>query len=510
MGFLSIVFTVLVHSGVYWWSANAFLSAACGFAAGSFVWLLWGRYREENENLIAELLQGNLLALSGDKGKRRKKRISKAYFSLYDKIQKLTGRSQVTAEKTISTAKQLEEIIHQAAQALEEIASSSEKVTYSTDQQLTDVKSVSSALASLKESIGKISNSETNDQGLVNTADREISYSVEQMEEINNAIETSAEVLEQLNQQSDEIRKIADIITNISQETHFLALNATIEAAHAGDSGKGFAVVADEVRKLAEQSDQQANQIGTLIENINEGLKETVSAMNKSLSEAGKGLDFIHRTKEVFTKIKDSTLSAAKDSQNVISLTNRIIDNVESTADKISTIAASVQQQSAGMQSISEASTELSEISSTQMEVIEEFGSYSKTNESLDNALNNAKEWLQKLAQHPDISKLDRDKTSKILKEEIAAQDTFSILYIMDRDGFAVGNTFDSVTVDDVTQKKDSANTYRPWFREAIAGQTYQSEPYVSIVDFKPCITVSVPVKQNGSTVGVLGGDLSL
>jgi len=105
---------------------------------------------------------------------------------------------------------------------------------------------------------------------------------------LSDEMENSMAAVNRLAENSSSISSILETIKGIAEQTNLLALNAAIEAARAGEQGRGFAVVADEVRTLASRTQGSAQEIETLISDVQENIIKAVDTMrvNRDMVDA--------------------------------------------------------------------------------------------------------------------------------------------------------------------------------------------------------------------------------
>lgn len=89
---------------------------------------------------------------------------------------------------------------------------------------------------------------------------------------------TTSESVGKLEQSSQVIEKVVEVIRSLAAQTNLLALNATIESARAGEAGKGFAVVANEVKELAKQTEQATATIDASVTDIRQLIADSVAS----------------------------------------------------------------------------------------------------------------------------------------------------------------------------------------------------------------------------------------
>ncbi|MGS3149099.1 methyl-accepting chemotaxis protein [Aeromonas caviae] len=111
---------------------------------------------------------------------------------------------------------------------------------------------------------------------------RLVAHTSQSITALEGKIRQAAQVIHELEGQSNEISKVLDVIRGIAEQTNLLALNAAIEAARAGEQGRGFAVVADEVRSLAARTQQSTTDIQSMISALQERAQSAVTVMEQS------------------------------------------------------------------------------------------------------------------------------------------------------------------------------------------------------------------------------------
>jgi methyl-accepting chemotaxis protein len=143
-----------------------------------------------------------------------------------------------------------------------------------------------------------------------------------------NELQSSAEVTKDLEENSNNISTVLDVIRGIAEQTNLLALNAAIEAARAGEQGRGFAVVADEVRTLAGRTQDSTTQIQELIESFQENVKNTVNVMQEGSEGASSTAENASNAIQVLDKISstvsnifelNASIATASEEQSTIS-----------------------------------------------------------------------------------------------------------------------------------------------------------------------------------------------
>ncbi|HJH10543.1 MAG TPA: methyl-accepting chemotaxis protein [Metalysinibacillus jejuensis] len=209
----------------------------------------------------------------------------------------------------------------------------------------------------------------------------------EQMNAINTSSKQVATAIGKLDEQSNEIGNIVAVITGIADQTNLLALNAAIEAARAGEQGKGFAVVADEVRKLAEQSKHSADQIASLITQIQTDTKSVIKAIEGNARETAAGMDVVVDTQQGFAKIKNSIDSVNAQIHEVSAVTEQMsagVEEITASAEEVARIsgtisdnmihvASSSEEQLAAMTDIDRAAQEMARMSASLQQLINRF-----------------------------------------------------------------------------------------------------------------------------------------
>ncbi|MDB4866683.1 MAG: methyl-accepting chemotaxis protein [Cohnella sp.] len=333
--------------------------------------LLWvGRPLGQLRTLMNEGEKGNLTVRSTIRKKDEIGQVADSFNRMMEEITGLVRQTNQSAVDVLETASALGDASRKTAEAAKEIAMATEEIANGATNLAVEsekgsdltvrigsqVQSVIASNEQMGQAAGEVEEAGRRGSDYMGTLTKKTG----QTEEMTRSM---VEKVDKLKDSTRSIRKILDVLGNVSKQTNILSLNATIEAARAGAAGKGFMVVADEIRKLADQSRQSIGVVGEIVAKIQREIEETVSVLSEAYPIFQEQIESVREANQIFVNVQEnmsgfvSRLETATDSV-------RHLEEAQSTLSMaMSNVSAVAQQSSATSEQVASLSNEQLNIS---------------------------------------------------------------------------------------------------------------------------------------------------
>ncbi len=354
---------------------------------GYFIARMIGRPLVLLRNLMKEGEQGNLRVRMDVKSQDEIGQLSVSFNQMMEKITALVQQTNASAQEVLQTAADLSDASKRTAMsakdisiATEEIANGASSLAVESERgnELThniakQMKSVVEANVIMGTSAGEVQGSSK--QGITY-----MSELIGKTNETESMTRSMVEKVDNLKESTRSIRKILDVLGNMTKQTNILSLNATIEAARAGAAGKGFMVVADEIRKLADQSRQSIAIVGQITEQIQKEIDETVQVLSQAYPIFQEQISSVKEADSIFKQVDTQMAGFIERLSEVTESISQLESSQSVLSDAMANVSAVAQQSSA-------TSEEVASLSSEQLNVSTGLVKLSDKLEELSNSL---------------------------------------------------------------------------------------------------------------------------
>ena len=290
--------------------------------------------------------------------------------------EQISGASEQAAQATQQVAATSSQVAHGTAEQtrsatqvgaqIEQMAHAIDGIAQGAHEQSRGIERVSATAGQMSTAVMRVASSaqasaQTSEQAArtAQAGANTIRDTVEAIGVIRQTVAQAGQKVEQMQQHSAQIGTIVETIDDIAEQTNLLALNAAIEAARAGEQGRGFAVVADEVRKLAERSGKATKEIAQLIQSVQDGTTEMVSAMDNSLRQVESGSVLSEQAGQALQEI----LIAVKQTSDQVSQIASAVDEMSAANEEllsgVDAVSAVVEETTASTEELAASSAEI-------------------------------------------------------------------------------------------------------------------------------------------------------
>lgn len=287
--------------------------------------------------------------------------------SMKDLILKMTNVSGHVSDSAVQVGTNSEvllEVTKDITEAVDYINSGISQQAQDTESCLEQMNGLAERISVVHENTDEISEIAQEAQEAIENGMVIVANLGEKVQGTTEVTETIIREIRELSKESIAINSIIGTINEIAEQTNLLSLNASIEAARAGEAGRGFAVVSEEIRKLAEQSGNAGNQIGEIINHIQERLAATIETAGLAGESVAFQTEALNNTVDVFKNISQQVSKLAEDVEKITQSVGGIEQAKEDTMNAIESISTTSNQTES-------ASEELARSTEKQLQAVE-------------------------------------------------------------------------------------------------------------------------------------------
>lgn len=355
-----------------YWTAFILLMV-CGIvvvviAVALALWLTGSITRPLSQGVAVaqKIAKGDLTARIETTGTDETGQLMNAMKNMVTKLQSIIGEVKTAAFNIASASHQLNTNSELMSRGAGEQAGRAGQVATASEE-------MSQTVMDIAKNTSSIESSAIDTTQLAKNGETVVNRSVDKVKSIEKTIDQSALLIKSLGERSNQIGDIVNVINEIADQTNLLALNAAIEAARAGEQGRGFAVVADEVRKLAERTGNSTAEIGDMVKSIQDEVHQVVVSMENITKEVKAGVDLSTEAGDVLRNIVESVDKLHLMVQQIASATEEMASTSEEINKDIEKISSLSKETSGSSEQIAKASGELSQLSVNLEDVVKGF-----------------------------------------------------------------------------------------------------------------------------------------
>lgn len=153
-----------------------------------------------------------------------------------------------------------------------------------------------------------------------------------------------ADAIVGLNQDLQQVSKIAQVINQVAERSDLLALNAALEGTKAGEVGRGFSLVAAEMRKLAENVSASARDIARIVEKVQDSGNEAATKARVGMATSDRGVEVAEQASAVFQRIVELARGTSEAARQITIATRQQRQSSEQAVQGARNVAELVKQ----------------------------------------------------------------------------------------------------------------------------------------------------------------------